>query len=66
MVGETATLELLPAQVETLSAAQANGAISLVLRSLEDAEDDTEVSQANNGTVIMVRSGMMSKRTVKK
>lgn len=66
VVGETATLELLPAQVETLSAAQANGAISLVLRSLEDAEDNTEVSQANNGTVIMVRSGMMSKRTVKK
>ncbi|WP_319411505.1 Flp pilus assembly protein CpaB [uncultured Cohaesibacter sp.] len=65
VVGETATLELLPQQVEILSAAQAGGSISLVLRSLEDADDDGDVADVNSGTVIMVRSGMMSKRTVK-
>ena len=65
VVGETATLELLPKQVEALAAAQAEGTISLVLRSLEDAEDDADVANVDSGTVILVRSGMMSKRTVK-
>nr|WP_319390566.1 Flp pilus assembly protein CpaB [uncultured Cohaesibacter sp.] len=65
VVGETATLELLPQQVETLTSAQAEGSISLVLRSLEDADDNTEVSDANSGTIILVRSGTMTKRTVK-
>nr|WP_321454535.1 Flp pilus assembly protein CpaB [uncultured Cohaesibacter sp.] len=65
VVGETATLELLPQQAETLTAAQSEGKISLVLRSLEDADDKTEVSEAQSGTIIMVRSGTMTKRTVK-
>ncbi|WP_316858828.1 Flp pilus assembly protein CpaB [uncultured Cohaesibacter sp.] len=65
VVGETATLELLPQQVETLTAAQAEGSISLVLRSLEDAEEEQDIAQTSTGTIILVRSGMMSKRTVK-
>jgi pilus assembly protein CpaB len=39
VVGKTATLELTPAQVELITAAEASGALSLALRSFEDAEE---------------------------
>ncbi|MGL4438891.1 MAG: Flp pilus assembly protein CpaB [Bosea sp. (in: a-proteobacteria)] len=39
VVGETATLELDPRQVETVTLAQKSGALSLALRSLADAKD---------------------------
>jgi pilus assembly protein CpaB len=65
VVGETATLELLPQQSEVLATAQRQGVLSLVLRSLEDAETNGEQSQTNSGTIVMVRSGVISKKTVK-
>lgn len=65
VVGETATLELLPSQSEILATAQRQGNISLALRSLEDAESDGEQEDANSGTIVMVRSGVISKKTVK-
>lgn len=39
VVGETATLELDPRQVETVTLAQKSGSLSLALRSLADAKD---------------------------
>ncbi|MCV6546574.1 MAG: Flp pilus assembly protein CpaB [Cohaesibacter sp.] len=65
VVGETATLELLPQQGEILATAQRQGTLSLVLRSLEDAESDSEQEAVNSGTIVMVRSGVISKSTVK-
>ncbi|MCT4655806.1 MAG: Flp pilus assembly protein CpaB [Cohaesibacter sp.] len=65
VVGETATLELMPHQSEILTTAQQQGNISLVLRSLEDAESDGEEENVNSGTIVMVRSGVISKKTVK-
>ncbi|MCV6575260.1 MAG: Flp pilus assembly protein CpaB [Cohaesibacter sp.] len=65
VVGETATLELLPQQGEILATAQRQGTLSLVLRSLEDAESDSEQESVNSGTIVMVRSGVISKSTVK-
>lgn len=64
VVGETATLELKPNQSEVLASAQQQGTLSLVLRSLEDAKGD-EVQEDQSGTIVMVRSGVMSKKTVK-
>ena len=65
VVGETATLELLPRQSEVLTTAQQQGQLSLALRSLEDAKGDELVEEENSGTIVMVRSGQISKRTVK-
>ncbi|PLW75831.1 Flp pilus assembly protein CpaB [Cohaesibacter celericrescens] len=66
VVGETATLELTPSQSEILVTAQQQGNLSLALRSLEDAEGDEVVDESTSGTIVMVRSGQMSKRTVKR
>ena len=65
VVGETATLELLPSQSEVLASAQRQGNLSLVLRSLEDAKGDEVAEDKASGTIVMVRSGVMSKKTVK-
>ncbi len=65
VVGETATLELSPAQSEILVTAQQQGALSLALRSLEDAGGDESRDEAQSGTITLVRSGQLSKRTVK-
>lgn len=65
VVGETATLELLPQQSEILATAQTQGKLSLALRSLEDAESDGEQEQADSGTIVMVRSGVITKKTVR-
>ena len=65
VVGETATLELLPRQSEILATAQKEGNISLVLRSLEDMQGDNEAEDIKSGTIMMVRSGIVTKRTVK-
>ena len=65
VVGETATLELDPSQSEVLVAASVQGNLSLALRSLEDAKVDDEAIELKSGTILMVRSGQMSKRTVK-
>lgn len=59
VIGETATLELEPRQVEIVAQAQRNGTLSLALRSLKDAGDagrpDTE------GGLTLVRYGVTSK-----
>ncbi|TLP46000.1 MULTISPECIES: Flp pilus assembly protein CpaB [Cohaesibacter] len=65
VVGETATLELSPSQSEILVSAQQQGALSLALRSLEDAGGDERREEAQSGTITLVRSGQLSKRTVK-
>ncbi len=65
VVGETATLELKPGQSEILASAQQQGNLSLVLRSLEDAKGDDVEEETSSGTIVMVRSGIMSKKTVK-
>lgn len=65
VVGETATLELLPNQSEVLASAQQQGTLSLVLRSLEDARNDEAEEEHNSGTIVMVRTGVMTKKTVK-
>jgi pilus assembly protein CpaB len=65
VVGETATLELLPQQSEILATAQTQGKLSLALRSLEDAESDSEQEQTDSGTIVMVRSGVITKKTVR-
>ena len=65
VVGETATLELTPSQSEALVSAQRQGSLSLALRSLEDANGGEEVVESTkNGTIVLVRSGQMSTRTV--
>jgi pilus assembly protein CpaB len=60
VVGKTATLELTPAQVETLTVSQQLGTLSLALRSITDASKDDSVAEKNTGrnTVNIVRFGI--------
>ncbi|RYE32110.1 MAG: Flp pilus assembly protein CpaB [Hyphomicrobiales bacterium] len=60
VVGETATLEIEPAQVENLVQAQKTGTLSLALRSLKDAGETTPPAQADN-SMTLVRYGVTSK-----
>ena len=57
--GETATLELTPAQAEIITLAQRTGHVSLALRSLADAElgEDEEIDQDRRGLNV-VRFGV--------
>jgi len=59
VVGETATLEVEPGQVETLIQAQKTGTLSLALRSLKDAGVSTPSETENAMT--LVRYGVSSK-----
>ncbi|WP_071795162.1 Flp pilus assembly protein CpaB [Natronohydrobacter thiooxidans] len=59
VVGKTATLELTPAEVEILTAAEASGALSLALRSLSDSYENAEVVIAERRTVRIRRGGKM-------
>lgn len=60
VVGKTATLELDPRQVETVTAAEASGLLSLALRSTEDNDEaPTSLDQKNSGVVRIVRSGQV-------
>lgn len=59
VVGETATLEIEPGQVEGLVQAQKKGTLSLALRSLKDAGETTP-TQADN-SLTLVRYGVTSK-----
>lgn len=58
VVGKTATLELQPAQVELITAAEASGTLSLALRSIADT-DEAIISQEErqSGTVRIFRGG---------
>jgi pilus assembly protein CpaB len=65
VVGKTATLELGPAQAETLSLAQSMGEIALALRSLRDASPDDDTPDAERSlnasaseSVSLVRYGL--------
>ncbi len=58
VVGKTATLELDPAQVELVTAAEAGGALSLSLRSATDTDEvAAAVNDRQSGTVRIFRSG---------
>lgn len=59
VVGETATLELDAAQVELITLAQKNGSLSLALRSLQDAGEQS--AGASEGGLTLVRYGVSSK-----
>lgn len=60
VIGETATLEIEPGQVENLVQAQKTGTLSLALRSLKDAGETTPPTQADN-SMTLVRYGVTSK-----
>lgn len=59
VVGETATLELDPKQVEAVTLAQKTGTLSLALRSLQDAAEAT--APAEDGGLTLVRYGVVTK-----
>lgn len=62
VIGKTATLELTPAQAETLAASRAQGTISLALRSITDANapaaSDDDQSGGRKNTVNIIRYGV--------
>jgi pilus assembly protein CpaB len=58
VVGKTATLELEPAQVELITAAEASGTLSLSLRSMADTDEVASAEkQHQSGTVRIIRAG---------
>lgn len=59
VVGDTATLELDPRQVEIVIEAQKSGSLSLALRSLKDAGEAGK--PAEEGSLTLVRYGVTSK-----
>lgn len=64
VIGKTATLELTPAQTETLAMARQTGVISLALRSLADASkanNDQVRPESKTSSVNMVRYGVSTK-----
>lgn len=58
VTGETATLEVDPAQAEVLTLAQKVGQISLALRSLADANDTGSAPPSDDGPLTIVRFGV--------
>jgi pilus assembly protein CpaB len=70
ITGKTATLELSPRQVETLTLAQKLGSISLALRSITDATTDGKDASADDdntrhSTVNVIRFGVPTTTTPK-
>ena len=66
VVGKTATLELAPREAETLVLAQRLGSLSLALRSITDAHNDTKAddnSDRRNGSVNVIRFGVTTATT---
>lgn len=58
VVGKTATLELDPAQVELITAAEASGTLSLSLRSITDTDEVISArDEKQSGTVRVFRAG---------
>ncbi len=58
VIGKTATLELTPPQVETLTLAQQLGTLSLALRSITDASKDEAPPETTRTGVNIVRFGV--------
>jgi pilus assembly protein CpaB len=68
VVGKTATLELTPAQAETLTLGQKLGTLSLALRSITDAnakDNDDDLAKAPGSGVNIVRFGVGTTTTPK-
>lgn len=65
LVGKTATLELEPLQAETITAAQASGTLSLVLRSASDHAETRESLAPKSRTVRVMRGGVSDYVTVR-
>ena len=70
VVGKTATLELAPAQAETLALARQQGSLSLALRSIVDStsngpETPADASTSSRGAVNVVRYGVTTTATSK-
>jgi pilus assembly protein CpaB len=67
VVGKTATLELTPTQVETLTVSQQLGTLSLALRSITDASNNDSVIDKSAGrtTVNIVRFGISTPVTAR-
>jgi pilus assembly protein CpaB len=64
VVGKTATLELAPAQTETLALSQQIGVLSLALRSIADATDDLKTDETDTRrNVNVVRFGVSTTTT---
>ncbi len=59
VIGETATLEIDPKQVEVIAEAQKTGSLSLALRSLQDAGE--VVNSTDEGGLTFVRYGVTTK-----
>jgi pilus assembly protein CpaB len=57
VVGKTATLELGPAEVELITAAEASGTLSLSLRSMADTDSVVSTTERQSGTVRILRGG---------
>jgi pilus assembly protein CpaB len=57
VVGKTVTLELSPAQAETVASGQATGALSLALRSVADTDEASAVRHDGSTTVRFLRAG---------
>jgi pilus assembly protein CpaB len=74
VVGKTATIELTPAQAELITAAEASGALSLALRSFEDAgeasvtvvqaETPPKADERTSTTVRIFRGGPLQEVTL--
>ncbi|MDO8876472.1 MAG: Flp pilus assembly protein CpaB [Pseudolabrys sp.] len=58
VIGKTATLELTPVQVETLTMSQQIGTLSLSLRSITDASESAPTKDTRRGGVNIVRFGV--------
>jgi len=63
VIGKTATLELTPSQVETLTLSQQLGALSLALRSITDASKTDAPTEKRRGSVNIVRFGVSTTTT---
>ena len=66
MTGETATLELTPAQAELITLAQKIGQLSLALRSLADAnqaQDAPRVDRGDSSLTVVRRAPSISARS---
>jgi pilus assembly protein CpaB len=57
VVGKTATLELDPAQVELITAAEATGTLSLSLRSMADADESVSVREERQSSTVRIFRG---------
>jgi pilus assembly protein CpaB len=58
ITGANATLELTPAQAETIVLAQRVGQLSLILRSMTDANATGEQPPTHNNGLMVVRNGV--------